>query len=108
MKKLITSLIGGLAEVTVHPLNVESDESEDNQCQTSQTTTTVQFIHQSVTEFMGKDRFQCFGLNTNQDLIENYHHLLARSCLNYLKLKETRNRCKQLLIRFGHFTTLFL
>ena len=89
MKRLITSLTGGLAEVKIH--------NERNKFQTTSQLTTVQFIHQSVNDFLGKDRFRCLELSSDKDFIGHGHHRLARSCLNYLKLRETREKVQTIL-----------
>jgi hypothetical protein len=78
MKRLIRSYTGGLAEVKDHPLN---DEGQS---------TTVQFIHQSVNDFISKDRFNCLGVSSGEDMVGKGHYRLSRSCINYLKLTDTR------------------
>jgi ankyrin repeat protein len=79
MKKLIISLTGGLAEVKYHS---QSDYGRQD---------TVQFIHQSVNDFLSKDKFRCLELDKTEDLIGQGHYRLSRSCINYLQLGEVRH-----------------
>jgi hypothetical protein len=71
MKQLITSLSGGLVEVT--------DHNNSN---------VVQFIHQSVNDWLLKGGFAWLGLQIPQDATGQGHHRLTKSCVNYLKLGE--------------------
>jgi ankyrin repeat protein len=75
MEKRILSLSGGLAEVKHH-----DDEY------------TVQFIHQSVNDFLTAAGFRYLDPTPTDDLIGLGHHRLSRSCINYLKLKEIRQQ----------------
>jgi ankyrin repeat domain-containing protein 50 len=80
MKKRIVSLTGGLAEVKYHD---QSNQGHQD---------TVQFIHQSVNDFLSKDKFKCLELDNTKDLIGQGHDRLSRSCINYLQLGEVRHR----------------
>ena len=80
MEKWIKSRSGGLAEVKTHSENPYNQKS------------TVQFIHQSVNDFLGRDKFRCFEPIAAEDLIGQGHHQLARSCINYWKLEETQQK----------------
>jgi ankyrin repeat protein len=71
MRKRIVSLSGGLAEV-------KHRYDED----------TVQFIHQSVNDFLAAAGFRHLDPTSTEDLIGLGHHRLSRSCINYLKLGE--------------------
>jgi ankyrin repeat domain-containing protein 50 len=73
MEQLITSLSGGLVEVT--------DHGDSN---------VVQFIHQSVNDSLLKGGFEWLGLESRQDAIGQGHDRLTKSCVNYLKLGEVR------------------
>ncbi|KAH0556307.1 hypothetical protein GP486_005765 [Trichoglossum hirsutum] len=75
MKKRIIGLSGGLAEVKHH-------NSVD----------TVQFIHQSVNDFLVTGGFRCLDPTPPRDLIGLGHHRLSKSCINYLKLGESLHR----------------
>ena len=77
MVKLIASLSGGLAEVKAFekvPYYSEAWEKSH-----------VQFIHESVTDILYRDRFRCLDPTSNQDLIGLGHDRLSRLCLNYLQ-----------------------
>jgi ankyrin repeat protein len=71
MRKRLVALSGGLAEVKEHG-GVHL----------------AQFIHQSVNDFLSKGGFACIAANSTEDLIGHGHHRMARSCLNYLQLRE--------------------
>lgn len=76
--KWVTSRTGGLVEIKHH--------IKDGVIQG----TIVQFIHQSVSDFLLKDHFRCLELDTSTNIAGSGHHRLARSCLNYLKLRCVR------------------
>ena len=80
MKKLVVSLTGGLAEVKYHS---QSDHGQHD---------TVQFIHQSVNDFLSKDKFRCLKSDNADDLIGQGHHRLSSSCINYLNLGEFKRK----------------
>jgi ankyrin repeat domain-containing protein 50 len=84
MKRLIVSLSGGLAEVKHHG---SSNHGQQDM---------VQFIHQSVNDFLSKDKFRCLELHEPVDLIGQGYHRLSRSCINYLQLHEVRHRTEVL------------
>src|SRR5205814_4077080 len=67
MEKRIIGLSGGLAEVRHHK---------------------VQFIHQSVNDFLTTGGFRYLDPTSNEDLIGLGHHRLSRSCISYLRLGE--------------------
>lgn len=79
MEQLIRSLSGGLIEVKHHVFPHSPDR------------TPVEFIHQSVIDFLmhgGLDKLESnelFGLST---AIGRGHHMLARSCINFITLEE--------------------
>lgn len=79
MKKRINSLSGGLVEVKLHP-KIHDDESDEP---------TVQFIHQSVNDFLEKDKFQCLLVDSSLNAIVLGHDQLARSYINFLKHHRT-------------------
>ncbi|RDL34402.1 uncharacterized protein BP5553_07530 [Venustampulla echinocandica] len=68
MKQLITSLSGGLVEARQH---YSSD--------------LVQFIHQSVNDYLLKGGFAWIGLQSQQNIVGQGNDRLTRSCINYLK-----------------------
>ena len=70
MNTLIVSLSGGLAEVGPRKH--------------------VQFIHESVNDFLREDGFRCLGFMYDDDSISEGHYRLCLSCLNYLKPVEIR------------------
>ncbi|RDW58861.1 hypothetical protein BP6252_13337 [Coleophoma cylindrospora] len=49
----------------------------------------IQFIHQSVSDFLSKDQFRCLELKSDQVELRHGHQRLSRSCLNYLNLADT-------------------
>jgi ankyrin repeat domain-containing protein 50 len=73
MKLLVTSLSGGLAEVR--------DHHDSNH---------VQFIHQSVNDFLLSGGFEWPGTECLVDFAGQGHHRVTRSCVNYLKLPEVQ------------------
>ncbi|RDW59843.1 hypothetical protein BP6252_12930 [Coleophoma cylindrospora] len=85
MMRWITSRTGGLAETLIH--EASHFQSRRN---------TVQFIHQSVIDFLLKDKFHCLLVET-KDGIAYGHHRLARSCINYLKWPKTYQVVKTLV-----------
>jgi ankyrin repeat protein len=78
MKKLVNSLTGGLAVVKKH-----NDELRGEQ-------TTVQFIHQSVNDFLSTGQFKFLQPNAPLSATGEAHDRLRRSCINYIKLERTR------------------
>ncbi|KAH8598592.1 hypothetical protein B0O99DRAFT_615467, partial [Bisporella sp. PMI_857] len=74
MKKMTIALSGGLAEVKFH-----------------QDKYIIQFIHQSVNDFLLKDGFEWLDQSPTRDAIGRGHDRLSRSCINYLKLEEVQN-----------------
>ncbi|KAH8759106.1 hypothetical protein F5882DRAFT_444194 [Hyaloscypha sp. PMI_1271] len=73
MTQRIISLSGGLAEV--------KDVVNDNYPEKI-----AQFIHQSVTDFLVKDKFNCLAPHTTEDLIGQGHSRLSQACIKTLKL----------------------
>lgn len=89
MERLITSLSGGLVEVKYHVAK-----------------TTVQFIHQSVNEFLRSDGLKYLASPSSSDHLFQDHrelttlstdlivgqsqHRLCKSCVNYLRLEEVQ------------------
>ncbi|CZR52846.1 uncharacterized protein PAC_02723 [Phialocephala subalpina] len=71
MKDMAIGLSGGLAEVKLHYKEH-----------------IIQFIHQSVNDFLLKDGFAWLDNNSAGNAIGRGHDRLARSCINYLKLGE--------------------
>lgn len=71
MKDMTIGLSGGLAEVKLHhEVHI------------------VQFIHQSVNDFLLKDGFAWLDQNSSGNAAGRGHDRLAKSCINYLKLGE--------------------
>ncbi|OBT60680.1 hypothetical protein VE03_09999 [Pseudogymnoascus sp. 23342-1-I1] len=70
MERLITSLSGGLVEVKHH-----------------MSKTTVQFIHQSVNDFLLSGGLKELASSTD-DIIGQSQGRLSKSCINYLRLEE--------------------
>ena len=86
MKKLVISLTGGLAE-TQHGR--------------------VQFIHQSVNDFLIKDTFRCLrDPLSSESLVGHGHNRLSRSCINFLKLGEVWNVRKFTLKVYKHLVLI--
>ncbi|KAH8650891.1 ankyrin repeat-containing domain protein [Tricladium varicosporioides] len=71
MIKRISSLSGGL---------IESRQHESSQI--------VQFIHQSVNDFLLQGGLQIFDKTTTTDLIGQGHHQLSLICANYMRIAE--------------------
>ncbi|KAE8446919.1 hypothetical protein EG329_011550 [Mollisiaceae sp. DMI_Dod_QoI] len=71
----IISLSGGLAEIK----EVVNDDY---------TTKIVQFIHQSVIDFLIQDRLKCLAPHSAEDLIAQGHSRLSQACIRSLKLGE--------------------
>ena len=113
-KRLIISLSGGLAEVKYRHYQNKDDESENDENKDKESEdyrsvvdengTTVQFIHQSVNDFLlshglgilaAVSRWEFSARNprldgsiSNKQILGYSHQRLSRSCINYLKLKE--------------------
>jgi ankyrin repeat protein len=79
MKDMTIGLSGGLAEVKFHSEGQPGFEREIN---------IVQFIHQSVNDFLLKDGFRLLNQGSTGNAIGRGHDRLAKSCVNYLKLGE--------------------
>jgi ankyrin repeat protein len=79
MKDMIIGLSGGLAEVKFHSEGRREFERE---------VYIVQFIHQSVNDFLLKDGFRLLNQSSAGNAIGQGHDRLAKSCINYLKLGE--------------------
>jgi ankyrin repeat protein len=73
MKDMTIALSGGLAEVKFHHGG-----------------RIVQFIHQSVNDFLLKEGFRWLDQNPTGDAIGRGHDRLSKSCINYLKLGEVQ------------------
>ena len=80
MRKSIISLSGGLAEIKKNVLRGRSGALE--------TRFQVQFIHESMNDFLREDRFLCLGIPIRGNPIGQSHYELCMSCLNYMKLEE--------------------
>ena len=80
MRKSIISLSGGLAEIKKRDILVD-DYKKASKYQ-------VQFIHESVNDFLREDQFSCLEVSFRGDVIAQSHYQLCMSCLNYLKLEE--------------------
>ena len=76
MRKSIISLSGGLAEIKDYGRDAPKIH--------------VQFIHESVNDFMREDGFKCLEIPFDGDYIGLGHYHLCMSCLNYLKLEEVQ------------------
>ena len=101
-ERLIISLSGGLAEVKYHV--DENYEDKFDGSEGGERHTTVQFIHQSVNDFLlshgleilaAVSRWEFSTQNprlsesiSNKKILGHCHQRLLRSCINYLKLKE--------------------
>ena len=79
MKAMTVGLSGGLAEVKLHRERHRGMETEVQ---------IVQFIHQSVNDFLLKDGFAWLDQNFTGNAIGRGHDRLTKSCINYLKLGE--------------------
>jgi ankyrin repeat protein len=79
MKGMTVGLSGGLAEVKLHRSEHYGMETEVQ---------IVQFIHQSVNDFLLKDGFAWLDQNFAGSAIGRGHDRLTKSCINYLKLGE--------------------
>ena len=79
MRKLIISLSGGLAETKKHAWFDSEEEHSKIQ---------VQFVHESVNDFLREDRFSCLEISFRGDPIGQSHYELCISCLNYMRLEE--------------------
>ena len=79
MRKSIISLSGGLVEMKKHVFFVNGIKFSKIQ---------VQFIHESVNDFLREDRFSCLGISIRGDPIGQSHYELCISCLNYMRLEE--------------------
>ncbi|PMD51211.1 putative Pfs NB-ARC and ankyrin-domain-containing protein, partial [Hyaloscypha bicolor E] len=79
MKGMTVGLSGGLAEVKLHRERHRGMETEVQ---------IVQFIHQSVNDFLLKDGFAWLDKNFTGNAIGRGHDRLTKSCINYLKLGE--------------------
>ena len=79
MRKLVISLSGGLAEVKKRAWFDGVEEHSHSE---------VQFIHESVNDFLREDRFSCLGIPFRGDPIGQSHYELCISCLNYMRLEE--------------------
>lgn len=77
MRKQILSLSGGLAEVFEEP-DYSPIIHRDSKM-------VVQFIHQSVNDFLAQDGFMILDKSAGNDFAGKSHQLLFTSCLNYLK-----------------------
>jgi ankyrin repeat protein len=74
MKDIVVSLSGGLAEV----VELHKDRHD------------VQFIHQSVSDFLFTDGFRWLDQDSAGNPIGRGHDRLSRSCVNYFKLGEVQ------------------
>jgi len=79
MKDLVVSLSGGLAEVRAHSKIIYGEQTIVKR---------VQFIHQSVNDFLLKDGLAWLDQNSAGNAIGRGHDRLTKSCVNYLKLEE--------------------
>jgi ankyrin repeat protein len=83
MKDMTIGLSGGLAEVKFY-----SDGRRGF----------VQFIHQSVNDFLLKDGFRLLNQSSAGNVIGQGHDRLAKSCINYLKLGEVERAASSSLV----------
>ena len=91
MRKLTVSLSGGLAEIKKHDVyrSIEKVSMfKDIKLPSRVTKYQVQFIHESVNDFLREDQFSCLEVHFRGDVIAHSHYQLCMSCLNYLKLEE--------------------
>jgi ankyrin repeat protein len=92
MKDMTIGLSGGLAEVKLHRYKH-----------------IVQFIHQSVNDFLLKYGFRWLDQNSAGDAIGRGHGRLSRSCINYLKLGQVQSYANSLdsgVVRLGWFAPI--
>jgi len=81
MKDMTIGLSGGLAEVKLRRKRH-----------------VVQFIHQSVNDFLLKGGFAWLDQNPTENAIGRGHDRIARSCINYLKLGEVERAANSSLL----------
>jgi ankyrin repeat domain-containing protein 50 len=79
MKDMTIGLSGGLAEVKLH---------HEYHFSVPRKIHIVQFIHQSVNDFLLKDGFAWLDQNSDGNAIGRGHDRITKSCINYLKLGE--------------------
>ncbi|RDW59145.1 hypothetical protein BP5796_12069 [Coleophoma crateriformis] len=91
LERMINGLSGGLAEVRTHTDGFHNSDRR-----------TVQFIHQSVIDFMLKYGFTLFNYGSAGNAIGQSHDRLARACINYLMLGKVQNAAASLLSMAYH------
>jgi ankyrin repeat protein len=89
MKDMTIGLSGGLAEVKFHRKDPRGFVRE---------VYIVQFIHQSVNDFLLKDGFRLLNQSSAGNAIGQGHDRLAKSCNNYLKLGEVERAASSRLL----------
>ncbi|RDW57688.1 hypothetical protein BP5796_12489 [Coleophoma crateriformis] len=92
MEEYIHVASGGLAEVQVH---YDKGFSPDSVGQEAGSWKVVQFIHQSVSDFLSTDQFRCLELKSVEVELGRGHQRLSRSCLNYLDSADTVQSIEQ-------------
>jgi ankyrin repeat protein len=90
MKGMTVGLSGGLAEVKLH---------REEHYRMAREVQIVQFIHQSVNDFLLKDGFAWLDQNFTENAIGRGHDRLAKSCINYLKLGEVERVASSSLLK---------
>ena len=86
MKRTVTSLSGGLAETRVY---------QDSQ--------TVQFIHQSVKDYLVRSGLPNLDSSLSDNVIGRSHFRLSRSCVKFLTLEEVLRYGTEKLYGFSSF-----
>ena len=111
MERLITTLSGGLAEVK----HYEGEEDwKPNKV------TTIQFVHQSVNDFLLSDGLRFLASvsqwnisahdsgpwinQSNDNVLGQSQHRLSRSCVNYLRLGEVVSSVKNINLEENMYT----
>jgi hypothetical protein len=99
MQDRIRSISGGLVEVK------PQSQGEDRLGNKRKSSTTVQFIHQSVKDFLTENGVQYLtgvvGKSLDDNIFGQGHDYLLRTCVNYLKTVELQNDRAGSLLRWS-------
>ncbi|KAI1086945.1 hypothetical protein F5B19DRAFT_477271 [Rostrohypoxylon terebratum] len=95
MKRRILSRCGGLVEIktTGDMSRIDADIAENN---------SIQFIHQSVKEFLVQPQECSIGIPDMDALEIHGHKILSRACTNYLRQKDIWNLARRSDWSFDH------
>jgi hypothetical protein len=83
----ITALSGGLAEV-VQSEDDEDDLSDEDDEVPEHKKVIVQFIHESVKDYLQKEGISMLGINQDGSVAGQCHHRMSRSCIYYIRCRE--------------------